>query len=61
MDNRFNNFNLTDEEINHIIKQFESIIRKKSLIHGIYNEDCVQEIKIQIYKTLSKNRKNKKI
>ena len=61
MDNKFNNYSLTDEEAYFVIKQFEGFICEKSLIYGIFNEDCAQEIKLQLFKVLTKNRKSKKI
>ena len=61
----FKNFNMTDEEVMQIIKQYEGLIRKYSRINGSVDEDLAQEIRIQIYITLTKNRKklkkNKKI
>ena len=59
IDNKFNNYNLTDAEVSKIIKQFGKLIREKSFVLGKYNEDCEQEIKLQLYKTLTKKRKNK--
>ncbi len=56
-DNLFNNFSLSDDEVCKIIKQFESSIRKKSYVFGKHNKDCEQEIRLQIYKVLTKNRK----
>ena len=56
----FNNKNLSDEEILYIIKRFQPLIIKESFINGKFNEDLNQEIKIRIYKTLTKGRKNKK-
>ena len=60
-DNKFNNYTLSDDEVCNIIKEFESFIREKSYIFGKHNKDCEQEIRLQIYKTLTQNRKNKKI
>lgn len=57
-DNKFNNYNLTNDQVSKILDDFENIIRKKATINGKRNEDCEQEIKIQIYKSLTKNRKN---
>lgn len=56
----FNN-NLSEEEILYIIEKFRNYIRKESYISGKFDEDLNQEIKIRIYKTLTKGRKNKKI
>ena len=44
-----------------ILNDFENTIKSSSIILGKYNEDCAQEIRIQIYKALTKNSKNKKI
>ena len=57
MDNKFNNYSLTDEEAAFVIKQFDGFICEKSLIYGFFNEDCAQEIRLQLFKTLTKNRK----
>lgn len=57
-DNRFNNYNLTNKEVSKIINNFENVIYKNTLRLGEYQEDCIQEIKFQIYKSLTKNRKN---
>ena len=56
-DNRFNNYCLTDKEVSKILKNFESVIIEKASNKGKRNEDCEQEIRIQIYKTLTRNRK----
>lgn len=61
IDNKFNNYSLTDKEISKIIHDFEKVMYKHTLKLGEHQEDCIQEIKFQIYKTLTKNRKNKKI
>lgn len=58
MDIKFNNFSLTDEEITKILKDFEKDIRFNSILFGKVDEDCEQEIRIQIYKALTRNRKN---
>lgn len=55
----FNNFNLTDNEIMKIVNDYEPLIRKKSEINNKFNEDLYQEIRIYIFKILSKNRKRK--
>ncbi len=55
--NLFNNLTLSDAEIEKIINEFSEIIKKKSVINGKYNDDCEQEIRIAIHKTLSRNRK----
>lgn len=56
----FNNFNLSDEEIIKIINDYEGLIVSKSMINYKFDEDLSQEIKIAIFKNLSKNRKNLK-
>lgn len=52
----FNNFNLTDEEVLHIINKYMPLINKHSFISNIFDEDLKQEIIIQIYTTLTRNR-----
>lgn len=56
----FNNNNLSEKEILYIIEKFRNYIRKESYINRKFDEDLNQEIKIRIYKTLTKGRKNKK-
>lgn len=53
----FNNFNLSDEEIMKIIEDYEPLITSRSTINFKYDEDLNQEIKLYIFKILSKNRK----
>lgn len=53
----FNEFNLSDEEIIKIIKDYKPLIINASIINGGYDEDLSQEIKIEIYKNLRRNRK----
>lgn len=55
-DKRFNHYSLTDDEVSKILKDFESVIIEKASNKGKRNEDCEQEIRIQIYKALTKNR-----
>ncbi len=57
----FNNFNLSDEEILKIMSDYKNLINKSSVINGKIDEDLQQEIKLLVFKILSKNRKNKKI
>ena len=54
----FNDFNLTNQEIEKILKEFDREI-KISLyrLNGKISEDYEQLIKIEIFKALSKNRK----
>lgn len=60
-DDIFNNYNLTDGEVSKILMDFKNVIKAKTSNLGGYKEDCEQEIKMQIYKILIKNRRNKKI
>lgn len=53
----FNNFNLTDQEILKIINDYKNLIDKNSIINRKLDEDLQQEIKLLIFKILSKNRK----
>ena len=57
----FNNFDLSDEEILKIISDYENLINKNSIVNCKIDEDFQREIKLLIFRTLSKNRKNKKI
>lgn len=52
----FRNFNMTDDEVMEIINTYDNLINKYSRINGLVDEDLKQEIKIEIYKTLTKNR-----
>lgn len=57
----FNNFDLTNEEIEEIIIGFDSYIKNAVMkINGQANQDYEQIIRLEIFKTLSKNRKNRK-
>lgn len=53
----FNNFNLSDEEILHIIDEYSNLIKSKCIVNDRFDEDLQQEIVILIFKILSKNRK----
>lgn len=52
----FRNFNLSDDEVMEIIYTYDNLLNKYSKINGRIDEDLKQEIKLQIYKTLTKNR-----
>lgn len=52
----FKNFNMTDDEVIEITEQYDNLISKYSKINGNVDEDLKQEIIIEIYKTLTKNR-----
>lgn len=54
----FNNFDLSDDEILKIISDYKPLITKMSILKNGFDEDLQQEIIIEIYKTLKKNRKN---
>lgn len=53
----FNNFSLNNLEIERILLEFDSEIKKASKIRGKVNEDCVQAIYVAIFRKLSKNKK----
>ncbi len=53
----FNNFNLSDKEIVKIIEDYKNLINKNSIINNSIDEDLQQEIKLLIFRILSKNRK----
>lgn len=55
----FNNFSLDDEDVIEILEKYGNLIDKYSKIEGEINEDLRGEIVLKIYKTLTKNRKNK--
>jgi len=52
----FNNYNLSDDEVLAIIEEYENLINRYSKINDEINEDLRQEIIINIYKFLTKNR-----
>ena len=52
----FKNFNMTDDEVMEIIYTYDNLLNKYSKINGKIDEDLKQEIKLEIYKTLTKNR-----
>lgn len=56
----FRDFNMTDNEVMEIIYEYDNLINKYSRINGRVDEDLKQEITIEIYKTLTKNREDKK-
>ena len=58
MEKNFNNYNLSNLEIEKVLKDFDSIIRQASKINGKVDEDCEQKIRIALFNKLSKNRKN---
>lgn len=52
----FNNFSLSNIEIEKILLDFEDEIKRASKINGKLDTDCSQEIRIAIYRKLSKNK-----
>lgn len=52
----FNNFSLNNLEIEKILLEFDGEIKKASKISGKVDEDCVQTIRIALYRKLSRNR-----
>lgn len=54
----FNNYDLSDEEVIHIIDKYENLINKYSRLYsnGPIDEDLRQEIILKIYVTLTQNR-----
>lgn len=57
MEKHFNNYNLSNLEIEKIIKDFDEMIKKASKINGKIDEDCEQKIRFALFNKLSKNRK----
>lgn len=56
----FNNFNLSDEEILYLFEKYEPLINKKSEISFKFDEDLNQEIKLYLYRLLTKGKNLKK-
>lgn len=52
----FKDFNLSDDEVLGIIEEYENLINRYSQINGEINEDLRQEIILNIYKLLTRNR-----
>ena len=52
----FKDFNLSDDEVLDIIKSYKNLIDKNSMINFELNEDLKQEIILNIYINLTKNR-----
>ena len=57
MEEKFNNYSLSNLEIEKILTEFAPIIRKASKIDGKVDEDCEQKIRYALFNKLSKNRK----
>lgn len=58
MEEFFNNYSLSNEEIEKIIKELRPVIKTASKINGVIDEECEQIIMITLYKKLSQNKKN---
>lgn len=56
----FKDFNLSDDEVLQIIAEYKNLIDRYSRINGNVDEDLKQEIVMNIYKTLTRNRENYK-
>ncbi len=52
----FNNFTLNDDEVMTIINTYQNLIRKHCKISMKFDEDLYQEIVLNIFRTLTKNR-----
>ena len=52
----FKNFDLSDDEVLEIVTKYENLINKYSKVNGEIDEDLKQEIILNIYKSLTKNR-----
>lgn len=56
----FKDFNLSDDEVLQIIAEYKNLIDRYSRINSNVDEDLKQEIVMNIYKTLTRNRENYK-
>ncbi len=52
----FNNFALNDDEVMTIINTYQNLIIKHCQISMKFDEDLYQEIVLNIFRTLTKNR-----
>lgn len=57
MERNFNNYSLSNLEIEKILNEFQPIIKQASKINGQVDEDCEQKIRIALFNKLSRNRK----
>lgn len=57
MSENFNNYSLSNLEIEKILVEFEPIIKEASKIYGKFDEECAQQIRLSIFRKLSKNYK----
>lgn len=56
----FNNYSLSNLEIDKILIDFENKIKSASIVDGKYDDECAQAIRLAIYRKLSKNRNQNK-
>lgn len=56
IDNKFNNYSLTDEEFQKVIGEYIPFIKSKTKKVKAMQEDCMQDIIISLHHTLTKNR-----
>jgi hypothetical protein len=54
----FNDFNLSIKEIEKILKDYNPLIVNMSVLNGAVDEDLMQEIKLVIFRNLTKNKKS---
>ena len=54
----FNEFNLNDKEVIKIIDDYKPLILKVSTLNNGIDEDLKQEVELEIFRALTKNRKN---
>lgn len=52
----FNNCSLSNFEIDRVLIEFDKEIKKAAKVNGKIDSDCVQAIRIAIFKKISKNR-----
>lgn len=53
----FNEFKLKDKEVIKIVNDYNPLILKESTLNKGIDEDLMQEIELEIFRTLTKNRK----
>lgn len=52
----FKNFNLSDDEVEDILRNYNGLINRYSEINGVVDKDLKQEIMMEIYISLTQNR-----
>lgn len=53
----FNEFKLKDKEVIKIVNDYKPLILKESTLNKGIDEDLMQEIELEIFRALTKNRK----